>query len=450
MKKKSLYLKLLIFFLVLVYFAYMLEQQRDEIIFDHEKYQGEHLIEDIEKYKQDLNYYAEKLPDEPLLTEKALKKYQEEFYALYFAPWSQEKTLITLEEISSIFNRKSPAYAENLKLWQEDKWQELFDNADLMAFPNANKKAITLRQTPLRAVPSMKPLFLEAQSLSNAYPFDMFQYSHLSLALPLYVSHMSKDKAWAFVDTGNASGWIQSKDIAIIDEEFIENYLTFELVALVKEKSTLLADSHFHALASIGTLLPMKEDIVYAPFKEIGQGTKLYPVDINKENYENFPLDYRAKKVATLGQEMMGQAYGWGGFLGNRDCSLMLQDLFVPFGIYLPRNSALQAKIGNVHSLENVKNKKEEIHEKAKPFASLLYKKGHIMLYIGQDGQDEQDEQDEQEAMIFHNAWAVPAKKNERVLVGKALVSSLELGQENPRAEKKKSLLNTLKSINNF
>ena len=41
---------------------------------------------------------------------------------------------------------------------------------------------------------------------------------------------------------------------------------------------------------------------------------------------------------------MMGQPYGWGGYLFNRDCSLAMRDLFVPFGVWLPRNSSAQAK----------------------------------------------------------------------------------------------------------
>ena len=30
---------------------------------------------------------------------------------------------------------------------------------------------------------------------------------------------------------------------------------------------------------------------------------------------------------------MMGQPYGWGGYLFNRDCSLAMRDLFVLWGV---------------------------------------------------------------------------------------------------------------------
>ncbi len=441
MNKKSLYLKLALLCIVLVYFAYMLKQQNTERLFDHEKYAYEHIIEDAKEYSQDLSYYAEKLPDTSLLSKEQRQNYEEDFYKSYYMPWTQEKSLITLEEMSSVFNRKAPAYAENLKAWDTEKWQQIQDNADLLSYPNTALKAITLRQTPLRAMPSMNPLFLEPQGLSNSYPFDMLQYSHLPLALPLYISHMTKDKAWCFIDTGNASGWVQSKDIAPVDEEFIQNWQEFELAAIVKEESALQLNSFFHAMASIGTLLPMKEGKLYVPVRELAGSTILYHVDIAKENYKNFPLDYTARNVAELGQEMMGQNYGWGGFLANRDCSLMLQDLFIPFAIYLPRNSALQAKVGTVYTFADTKLKEEIIGEKAVPFATLIYKKGHVMLYIGQENE---------KAMLFHNAWGITAKKNERILIGKALVTSLEVAQENPRAETSKSLLNTIESFNVF
>ncbi len=441
MNKKSLYFKLSLLGIVALYFGYMLYQQNTEKNFDHARYEQEHSLAELNIYPQDLLFYADKEPNTGLIADNELQKYKDEFQLKYYAPWKQIKPLIEQKDLSSVFDRKSVAYAENLKAWDSVKWNKIKENAALDSYPNSSQAAISLNATPLRAIPSLAPLYLDVNSLSNAYPFDMLQYSQLPLGLPLYISHTSADKTWYFVDSGNASGWVQAKDIAFVNKDFIENWLKSELIAITKENTTLTINSLFHAKAFVGTLLPRKEDKVYVPLKDLNGMAYLYNVELNTENYKAFPLPFNAKEIALLGQEMMGQNYGWGGLNGNRDCSLMLEDLFINFAIHLPRNSALQGNIGHVFSLLDTENKEAEILKIAKPFASFIYKKGHIMLYIGSY---------EGKALVFHNAWGVVAKNNQRILVGKALVSSLELGSQNPRVDKSKSLLNTIQSVNNL
>ncbi len=441
MKKNSLYFKFILFVIVLSSFAYIYSQQAKNKAFDHKKYSQEHALADLEKYPQDLLFYAKNLSDAPLISAEKSLKYQENFASHYYKAWQNISARSKIEDVQYIFERKAFAYAENLKLWDEKKWQKIHENANLYTFPNLVKKAITLCQTPLRAAPTLQPLFLEPLSLSNAYPFDMFQYSSLPPALPLLIVHVSADKAWYFVENAFMSGWVQSKDIAFVDEEFVKKWKTYTLVSIVKEKSVLEINQSFHAFASIGTLLPTNNEKIFVPVRAMNGQAELYAVETKKENYKNFPLEFTAQQVAELGQEIMGQNYGWGGFGENRDCSLMLQDIFINFAIYLPRNSALQAKIGQVNFFSDNKKKEEEIFEKAKPFASFVFKKGHIMLYVGKY---------EDQVMLFHNAWGLVAKNNERILIGKTVVTSLEAGIENARIEKNKILLNTIESFNNL
>ena len=82
---------------------------------------------------------------------------------------------------------------------------------------------------------------------------------------------------------------------------------------------------------------------------------------------------------------MMGQPYGWGGYLFNRDCSLAMRDLFVPFGVWLPRNSSAQAKAWQYISFVKASPAGKEgiIKDEGVPFATLLWLRGHITLYIG-------------------------------------------------------------------
>lgn len=65
------------------------------------------------------------------------------------------------------------------------------------------------------------------------------------------------------------------------------------------------------------------------------------------------------------------------------------------------------------------------ILEKGVPYLSLLWRKGHVMLYIGRkDGR----------ALIFHNIWGIRTKdlqgREGRKIIGQAVITTLQPGQE--------------------
>jgi hypothetical protein len=103
-------------------------------------------------------------------------------------------------------------------------------------------------------------------------------------------------------------------------------------------------------------------------------------------------------------------------------------DLFAPFGVWLPRNSGQQAKRTGVFlSLRDLspEEKEKTIIRQGIPYFTLLWLKGHIMLYIGhQDGR----------ALVFHNFWKVKTidaqGKEGRIIIGRAAITTLRPGQE--------------------
>ncbi len=97
------------------------------------------------------------------------------------------------------------------------------------------------------------------------------------------------------------------------------------------------------------------------------------------------PLPLTRKNLARAANVLVGQPYGWGGMYENRDCSAMIRDLFAPFGIWLPRNSKDQAREGGRWidlSMLKAVEKERVIRRDGVPYLTLLYMKGHIMLYM--------------------------------------------------------------------
>ena len=66
--------------------------------------------------------------------------------------------------------------------------------------------------------------------------------------------------------------------------------------------------------------------------------------------------------------------------------------------------------------------KEDFIMKNGKPYATLLWFPGHIMLYIGMK---------EEETLVFHNIWGLrTTDKHKRKIIGKAVITSLKPGEE--------------------
>jgi hypothetical protein len=140
------------------------------------------------------------------------------------------------------------------------------------------------------------------------------------------------------------------------------------------------------------------------------------------------PLLLNYPNAIKIANELIDEPYGWGGLYGNRDCSAMTRDFFTPFGIWLPRHSEDQVKeVGTYVDLQRLDPAQKEkiILEKGIPYLSLLWRKGHVMLYIG-----EQNDR----ALIFHNAWGIKTMdlsgREGRKIIGKAVITTLYPGEE--------------------
>ena len=158
-------------------------------------------------------------------------------------------------------------------------------------------------------------------------------------------------------------------------------------------------------------------------------------------------MRFNYANAAKIADELIGEPYGWGGLYGNRDCSSMTRDFFAPFGIWLPRHSEDQVKeVGNYIELQGLSPEQKEkiILEKGIPYLSLLWRKGHVMLYIGEKNG---------RALIFHNIWGIKTRdsagKEGRKIIGQAVITTLHLGYELSCIDQQEGyLLNRISALN--
>jgi len=409
-------------------------------------------INDIKNYSQDPMHYISST-NATLNTSKKQSKYlQKAYLSRYFSPWTnsndEPKTLIT-DRFNDI--ESTPYYRENKQPLNAAWIKSIKENVDLDSYPNTQKKAITLTSTQLRLLPTEKPLFKDFSLPGQGFPFDLLQNSSVAPNTPLYVSHLSKDKAWAYVITPFASGWIPTTELAFVNKSFINSFQKKKFVVITKDDISL-SDKHgnFVLTGQLGMIFPLNEIkkntfTILIAIADTQKKAHLINASISKEHATLFASPLNTSDIAKLAAHLIQQPYGWGGLFNNRDCSSMLKDLFTPFGLWLPRNSAAQALQGgqfiDLSQLSNA-DKEKQIIEQGTPFLTLIWLKGHIMLYIGHENG---------KALVFHNIWGLKTKEQDgsegRKIIGKAVITTLEPGKELPEINSQPLLLNRIQGM---
>ena len=241
----------------------------------------------------------------------------------------------------------------------------------------------------------------------------------------MLICHRSQDGAWYYVETPLVSGWVDAKDVATVSPAFEASWEGSRLGAIVREHVSLNGSE-----AYIGTVLPMvSTSSVYVPVAGSDGSASPRAVPVPDGTVNTMPIAMTPANFARLGNQILGQHYGWGGMLGLRDCSAMTRDLMTPFGIWLPRNSRSQGRVGYPTSLAGMSSAEKEatLQRSGVPFATLVVMNGHVVLYIGTY---------EGRPAIMHDLWGIrvdePADEDQRLIIGRAVITTLTPGAEVP------------------
>ncbi|MGP1449891.1 MAG: SH3 domain-containing protein [Wolinella sp.] len=386
-------------------------------------------------------------------SQKNLKK---DYLARHFLPWSKPEPrdgrLVALWGLEGA--RNNPGYGENLEPNSSAWIEKLAQNIDEASYPNMHEMAIITTDTNARVMPTDKPRFHSPNRAGEGYPFDYWQNSYLFSGTPVLITHATKNRDWFYVEASFVSGWIKSDAIARAGHDFrAEVDSALGLVVPLRDSIALHDENgEFLENARIGKLYVIHElgesNITLLVPKRGLNGEAIWrKARVKRDNFAPFPLRYSAQNLAQLAQNLMGEKYGWGGMYGNRDCSAFVRDIVGSAGVWLPRNSAAQAKHGGGYiSLSELEplEREQRILQEAIPFASLIYMRGHIMLYIGEkDGR----------AMVLHDVWGLRQSidgSEKRWILGGVVITDLEVGKGVNGIEDKSLLLNRIDGFRNL
>jgi hypothetical protein len=396
-------------------------------------------IADLQRYPQDLTAYLRPETEAlPLVSPETHSALNADYDARFFSPWhAPAATLLAAEVFWGVAAYGGEqGYGENLQPFSPQEWSGLVAAQRMETYPSLARPAITVRNTSFRVFPTHRPFFRSLARPGEGYPFDYFQHSAVWIGTPLLVTHRSVDGAWFFAEAGFVYGWLPAEDIGWAGKKIRTSYETGRYAAILADEVSLQDETdRFLTHAHIGAVFPAmagsdRDLRLLVPVRDADGEAVIRRVRVAAHQAELKPLPLTPAGLARIANTMLGQPYGWGGFLENRDCSATLRDLFTPFGLWLPRNSRAQATLaGTLLDLaEKTPDRKRSILlEKGIPFYTLVWLPSHIGLYLGSDAASG-------EPLLLHNLWGVRTVswtgREGRALVGRLAVTSLHPGEE--------------------
>jgi len=401
-----------------------------------------HSFADMKNIPQKPSYYASQVIKIPRAKQL---KYDANYNYKYFYPWRiHSVSNLGLDfgwEIKMAIKR--PLYRASGKRISAAITKRWIDNANMKELDSVKLKAITVKHTNLRALPTFSSFYL-AKSGKYLFDFNYNQNSAIYPNTPLFISHLSRDKKWAYVVAPYSFGWLHLSSIAIADKNFIKHFKTRKYAVVTKDNCRIFKDGSSYTLVKLGTIFPIKDRNYLLATKRKDGYAKISLLSVTKKSIiAKKPLPFTPKNVAKIASEFVGEPYGWGGGFYCRDCSATTRDFFGVFGIFLSRNSSKQSKEG--HRVRIPKGsynfRKNFILKHAKAFRSLMYVPGHIALYLGEYSG---------EPVIMHTYWGVRKKDGSKIITARTIITTLEAGKERSDTRVKSRLIYTLKDIINF
>lgn len=435
------------------------------------------IAEDLGVFPQDLTVYADRAGRDTHLMDASRQKMENaRFDRLFFAAWSAGVPHAPKDMAFEAVKNMNPdkGFAENLRPWDKARWQGVVSNAFMEAYGGTPARpAITTDTAHLRRLPTDAPFFLDPGKGGEGFPFDYMQNSVLWIGTPVSVSHISRDHMWVFVQTSFVSGWTRVSNLAAVDAAFIEAWRSRPMAVITGDNVELaIRDGRTDAVtgtgpaakAHVGTILPLAAAevagsphvFVNVPLRGADGRAVMATALASARATRQKPLPLTTGNIARVGNAMMGQPYGWGGMSAQRDCSATMRDMFAAFGIWMPRNSRAQGRMGAGLDLEDLSPdaKEEKIMREGVPFFSLVSLPGHVGLYLGSYPKKDARGGQRYVPVMFHNIWGLRVvrgvggtKSVERAVIGKAVVTSLRPGAEHPAISTPASLLDRVSGL---
>lgn len=265
-------------------------------------------------------------------------------------------------------------------------------NLDKIPVRTDIRYGVITQRTDMRLLPTTKHYFDDA----SFQHYDDLQGTALDPCEPVLVMHESKDGQFAFVMGRYYKGWVNRKDIGFTDKVTWGKYVSPKaFLVVVDHKKRVQVNDSREVLFQMGGIIPLKSaairDGAYKAILPASVNGRLSEKEVPLKKDDTVNLGYlpcTPNNFVRQSLKFLGDVYGWGGMEESVDCSSFVQDIYRSMGILLPRD-ADQQELAMSNSVPLVGLATTARYGKVgeAPVGALLFKPGHVMLYLGRDAQ---------------------------------------------------------------
>ncbi len=425
---------------------------------------GPYTLFPIENYDQNIDHWispSEPNYDHPLLDAQQQKWRMQQLYQHQFSPWQasyieaylQPGVLTSIE--SGTVKANAHSYNENMRPYPQSWSSRMLTQINLSQFQgplynDPHHRMIAVTNLMARTLPTFEPHFSNPDHVGQGYPFDNVQISEIWAGTPLYLVGVSKDQAFGLVITPSFIGWVDRKGLAFASPQFIQSWqhaTQKKLLAITQNNSPILnLKQQFLLQGYIGSSFPCVQKkaqqwIILVPTASTHQQAQISLAQVSAQHAAVMPLSATPRHFAQMITALQGIPYGWGNLYFYDDCSSLLKNLYLPFGIWLPRHSSNQTAMGETTDLTPLSPEERlaYLQKNAAPFLSLVSLGSHVFMVIG--NLENPQHPGQQVLLTFQTLWGLsPPDNSSRAIIGESVLLPLLLSYpENPNL---RSLLN--------
>ncbi|WP_254795767.1 SH3 domain-containing protein [Arsukibacterium indicum] len=309
---------------------------------------------------------------------------------------------------SASASAKHPRFYANGEAVTASQWQTYRQNlnSEAVKADNPVRFALVVKRTDLRSMPTEDRVHNEQMALD----LDRFQETALFPGEPIAVLHLSSDSNWLLVQNYHYTGWVQAADVAIGSRQQVLDYseqTPFLLVtgARATTSYTPAVPAISKLLLDMGTRLPLLSTddtghnvhgqnphasyIVKLPVRNSDGSLAFTPALIARQQDVSIGyLPYTPANVLKQAFKFLGDRYGWGHDYDSRDCTGFIIEIYRSFGLLMPRNSGQQGegRYGSNIRFSDQSSDSDKLDAISQArVGDLIYRPGHVMLYLGSD-----------------------------------------------------------------
>ncbi|WP_051608613.1 SH3 domain-containing protein [Selenomonas sp. FC4001] len=320
------------------------------------------------------------------------------------------------------------AYGANGKQVPTAHFKQVKANCNLEGLTGniTGEYALITERTNMRLLPTADNYFDDV----NCLHYDNLQTTALDPAEPVIILHKSKDGAFAFCQARHYTGWVSLSALAITDRKHWQRYVNSkDFLVVTANKKVVSVGGTCTVLFQMGSVIPLASNklqahdtwLAYVPVEVNGVLSEATVKITDDDSVHKGFLPCTPNNFIRQSMKFLGDEYGWGGMDDSVDCSSFVADIYRSMGIELPRD-ADQQELAMSQSLkfDGLTTAQRFAKVKEAPVGALLFKPGHVMMYLGQDAKGN--------PLVIHSAssyFTFDKGQKQKHYIRKVLVSDL-------------------------